>query len=52
MSPAHTKGLVGPAACSISGKHDDKYFKLKLDMQLSFKENINNSAQRNSQASQ
>jgi hypothetical protein len=50
----HTKELVdldvsctqerlgGPVACSISGKHDDKYFKLKPDMQLSFKENINN----------
>jgi hypothetical protein len=44
--------LGGPAACSISGKHDDKYFKLKSYMQLSFKENINNSVQRISQAIQ
>jgi hypothetical protein len=52
MSPAHTKGLAGPVACSISGKHDEKYFKLKPDMQLSFTEKRNNYAQRNSQASQ
>jgi hypothetical protein len=44
--------LGGPTVCSISGKHDEKYFKLKPDMQLSFKENINNFVQRNSQASQ
>jgi hypothetical protein len=31
------KRLGGLAAHSISGKHDDKYFKPNLDMQLSFK---------------
>jgi hypothetical protein len=44
--------LGGPATCSISGKHDDKYFKLKPDMQLSFKENRNNLAQRISETIQ
>jgi len=39
MSPTNMKGLVGHVSCSISGKHDVKYLKLKLDMQLSFKKN-------------
>jgi hypothetical protein len=46
------ESLGGPDTCSISGKHDDKYFKLKSDMQLSFKENVNNPVQRISQAIQ
>jgi len=37
MSPAHMKGLVGPTAFSISGKHDDKYVKPNHDMRLRFK---------------
>jgi hypothetical protein len=44
--------LGGPTGCSISGKHDDKYFSLKSDMQLSFKENKNNLAQRITQVIQ
>ena len=31
------KRLGGPIACSINGKHDDKYFEPNHDMQLSFK---------------
>jgi len=31
--------LGGPIVCSISGKNDDKYFKLKLDVCLPFKKN-------------
>jgi hypothetical protein len=50
--PAHRKGLVGLLHARLVEKNDDKYFKLKPDMQLYFKENINNSAQRISQAIQ
>jgi hypothetical protein len=38
MSPVHTKYLVDLTACSISGKYDDKYFKLKLEHEITLQE--------------
>jgi hypothetical protein len=37
VSCAHKK-LGGPAACSISGKYDDKYFKLKPEHETTLQE--------------
>jgi hypothetical protein len=37
MSPAQ-KRLGGPAACSISGNYDDKYFKLKPEHEITLQE--------------
>jgi hypothetical protein len=37
VSCAH-KRLGGPDACSISGKYDDKYFKLKPEHEITLQE--------------